>query len=248
MDSVDDEYRWKELWLFLSSDWAAEFKEDLWLPTAAMSQIQAVTRRIVEPWVDANYLAPFTVAHYQLCSALETVGGAKLVHYIYDWRSLCFEGSLSGFKWLPLWRQENEQYIVEVPKKAADAFNAFRTAIIAASKQFTNRLEAFRRRGPSRWDYTITTRNLIGSLDELPELEREVMVESLQNIVDDIIRENMFVELWPSYLGSLEFDQLNGLFQSILMHREELSLTGVFIEFPGTWMFERGRLLRDRRT
>jgi hypothetical protein len=248
MDSVDDECRWQELWLFLSSDWAAEFAEDPWLPTAAMPQIQAVTRRIVEPWVDANYLAPFTVAHYQLCSALETVGGAKLVHYIYDWRSLCFEGSLSGFKLLPLWRQENEQYIVEVPKRAADGFNAFRAAIIQTSKQYTNRLEAFQHRGPSRWDYAITTRYLIGSLDELPELDREVMLEHFQNIVDGIILENMFIVLWPSYLGFLTFDELNGLFQSILMHREELSLAGVFIEFPGTWMFERGRLLRDRRT
>src|SRR6266404_1293258 len=104
-----------------------------------------------------------------------------------------------------------------------------------------------RHRTVGGWDYTITTRNLIGSLDELPELEREVMLENFQSIVDDITRENIFAELWPSHLGFLEFDELNGLFQSILMHREELSLTGVFIEFPGTWMFERGRLLRDRR-
>jgi len=247
MDSVDDECRWQELWLFLSSDWAAEFAEDLWLPTAAMPQIQAVTRRIIEPWMDANYLEPFSVAHHRLCLAVKEFGGDELIDFIYDWHRFIFSGSLSGFKWLPLWKQENEQYIVEVPKRAADAFNAFRAAIIQASKQYTNRLEAFQRRGPSRWDYTITTRYLIGSLDELPELDREVMLENLQNIVDGIIGENMFVELWPSYLGFLAFDELNRLFQSILIHREELSLTGVFIEFPGTWMFERGRLLRDRR-
>ena len=85
------------------------------------------------------------------------------------------------------------------------------------------------------------------SLDELPDLDREVMLEHFPNEVGSIIRENTFVELWPSYLGFLATEELNGLFQSILMHREELSLTGVFIEFPGTWMFERGRLLRDRK-
>jgi len=126
MDSVDDECRWQKLRLFLSSDWATEFAEDLWLPTAAMPQIQAVTRRIVEPWVDANYLEPFSVAHYRLCLAVKTFGGEELVDFIYDWYRFIFSGPHSGFKWLPLWRQENEQYIVEVPKRAADGFNAFR--------------------------------------------------------------------------------------------------------------------------
>jgi hypothetical protein len=237
----------ERLWLFLSSDWAAEFAEDLWLPAASMPQIQAVARKIVEPWVDADYLVPFTVAHYQLCSALKAIGGDKLVHYIYDWRSLCFEGSLSGFKWLPLWRQENERYIVEVPDTAVEAFRAFQSAIIEAGNQHTSRIEAFQQRGPSSWDYAITTRYAVGSLDELPDLDREVMLEHFPNEVGSIIGENTFVELWPSYLGFLATEELNGLFQSVLMHREELSLTGVFIEFPGTWMFERGHLLRDRK-
>ena len=244
MENVDDEFRWKELWLFLSSNWAAEFAEDLWLPAASMPQIQAVTRKIVEPWVDAGHLVPFTVAHYQLCSALKAIGGDKLVHYIHDWRSLCFEGSLSGFKWLPLSRQENERYIVEVPERATDAFSAFRAAIIEANKRYTNRIDTFNQRGLTPWDYAITTRYAVGSLDELPDLDREVMLEHFPNQISGIIRENTFVELWPSYLGFLAFEELNGLFQSVLMHREELSLTGVFIEFPGTWMFERGRLLR----
>lgn len=147
MESVDDEFRWKNLWLFLSSDWAAEFAGDLWLPAASMPQIQAVTRKIVEPWVDAGHLVPFTVAHYQLCSTLKAIGGDKLVHYIYSWRSLCFEGSLSGFKWIPLWRQENERYIVEVPDRAVDRFNAFRAAIIEADKRYTSRIDASRKGG-----------------------------------------------------------------------------------------------------
>ena len=243
MKSIDDEFRWKRLWLFLSSDWAAEFAAELWLPPAAMPHIQAATRKIIEPWMDANYLEPFSTGHYQLCSAMKVIGGDKLVHYIYDWRSLCFEGSLSGFKWLPLWKQEDERYIVDVPERAVGAFSAFRAAIIQASKQRTSRLEAFQRRGRSRWDYAITTRYLVGSLDELPELDREVMLESLQNTADSIIYENTFVELWPSYLGFLTFEELNELFQSVLRHREELKLSGVFIEFPGTWTFERARLL-----
>ena len=132
------------------------------------------------------------------------------------------------------------------PKRAA-VFDAFRNAIIEADGRSIGHVDAFKQKGLSPWDYAITTRHAPGTLGEMSGLDREMMLEHFPNTVSEIIRENTFVELWPSYLDSLECDQLNGLFPSILLHREELSLTGVFIEFPGTWMFERGRLLRDRR-